>query len=260
MIEKLIVRDNTEAPLNYLEKVPAFRNGAEYNFTPGVNVIVGENGCGKTTLLSLLRIYLCVEDVECGRGLFNSSIHRLHEDFLDHNSGFCGGVEVFADYRNNTYNLMSFRDRSSDYTQKSVRNLHESLTASSMSMGQKAGYALETLFNKVFSRDVVSEFDYEGNYGDYPLYMEYIKNHRTQDATKHTLLMDEPDSSMDLGNIMQLYGVLSYNHPDLQVLAVVHNPFLIAKLSGVKDINIIEMSDGYVDKIRKEVDKFNKMK
>lgn len=37
-----------------LERVPAFETRAKYSFTPGLNVIFGPNGCGKTTLLRLL--------------------------------------------------------------------------------------------------------------------------------------------------------------------------------------------------------------
>ena len=50
MIYKVKIKDNTKAPLYYLSDLDNFQNGKQYVFTPGVNLIVGENGCGKTKL------------------------------------------------------------------------------------------------------------------------------------------------------------------------------------------------------------------
>ena len=49
MVTKVIIQDNTKSPLRYIADLKAFNNGREYVFQPGVNIIVGENGCGKTT-------------------------------------------------------------------------------------------------------------------------------------------------------------------------------------------------------------------
>ena len=62
MIEKIIIKDNSKSPLNYISDLRAFANGKEYNFKKGVNIIVGPNGCGKSTLLELASCYLWVHD------------------------------------------------------------------------------------------------------------------------------------------------------------------------------------------------------
>ena len=46
-----------------------------------------------------------------------------------------------------------------------------------------------------------------------------------------------------------MYGILSHNHPQIQLIAVVHNIALIKKLSKLNYVNIIEMSENYLDKI-----------
>ena len=51
MIEKIVIRDNKKSPVRYLPEIPLFKNGKVFEFKPGVNVIVGKNGCGKTTLM-----------------------------------------------------------------------------------------------------------------------------------------------------------------------------------------------------------------
>lgn len=67
MITKLKITDNANTPLSYLPDV--FENGFEVEFKSGVNIIVGENGCGKTTLMNLLKIYE-------SRRIYQTKIHH----------------------------------------------------------------------------------------------------------------------------------------------------------------------------------------
>ena len=47
MVTKVVINNNEDSPIGYLSELKAFKNGKEYVFKPGVNIIVGENGCGK---------------------------------------------------------------------------------------------------------------------------------------------------------------------------------------------------------------------
>lgn len=49
-------------------------------------------------------------------------------------------------------------------------------------------------------------------------------------------------------NIMQIYNVLSFHKPQTQIIAIVHNPALIYKLSKLDCVNFIEMTEGYLNK------------
>lgn len=51
MITKVVINNNGDTPIEYLSGLGAFRNGKTYEFKSGVNIIVGKNGCGKTTLM-----------------------------------------------------------------------------------------------------------------------------------------------------------------------------------------------------------------
>ena len=66
--------------------------------------------------------------------------------------------------------------------------------------------------------------------------------------------MDEPDKNLDLENSKQVYGILSHRKEQTQIIAVIHNPVLIYKLSKLGGINFIEMEPGYVDEITKFVE------
>lgn len=47
----------------------------------------------------------------------------------------------------------------------------------------------------------------------------------------------------------KLYKVLSFHKPQTQIIAVIHNPALIYKLSKLDHVNFIEMTKGYLKKV-----------
>ena len=85
--------------------------------------------------------------------------------------------------------------------------------------------------------------------------MEYIKKNTIDFKEKeYTILIDEPDRNLDIENIKEIYCILGNRKKNTQVIAVIHNPLLIYRLSSQKDINFIEMEPGYLEKIKNEVD------
>lgn len=255
MIQKLKISDNKNTPFNYVYTLPAFDNGKEYTFTNRVNIVVGENGCGKTTLLKLLRAYLMVYQDECGRGTFNSVLHTVFDWTCNKMND---GADVYADYRLNTFSMFAAEDRHPDVAMESFERFGQAFELNRSSKGQKTTFVLCSLFEKMFSKNANLTFNYESVFGDCPQYIEYVKKHRVLNSENTwTVLLDEPDNSVDMEHIMQLYDVFSEPKDNTQIIAVLHNPFLIAKLSTVKSVNMIEMSDGYVEKIRNFVSEFN---
>ena len=69
-----------------------------------------------------------------------------------------------------------------------------------------------------------------------------------------TILMDEPDQGLDVGNLEEIYGMVSYNKPQTQLIAAIHNPVLIYKLSKLDYVNIIEMSKDYLNKVKQFIE------
>ena len=73
----------------------------------------------------------------------------------------------------------------------------------------------------------------------------------SEEDFEFTLLLDEPDRNLDIVNIDNIYPVLSYRRKKTQVIAVIHNPVLIYKLSKLDYINFIELTDNYLEDIKK---------
>lgn len=248
MITRLKINNNIRTPLSYIESLDNFKNGTEYSFKPGVNIIVGENGCGKTTLMKLLKLYLVVGYNECERGIFNSNINSIAKfNAFD-------GVDVYADYDKNTFRLSHAGEKQKDKAIETFDDFGMAYIQAKSSTGESVNIAIKKLLKLMFSQDVNLKFDYDQFKEDYPEFHKYILEHREKDCpNEFTILMDEPDRNLSLKNLKGIKEILSFHKENTQIIAVIHNPLLIASLSKIPDVNFIEMTEGYVKKMRDAV-------
>lgn len=257
MITKLVVKDNKKAPLRYLVDLDNFKNGTEYEFKPGVNIIVGENGCGKSTLLKLLKAYLLVDYTDCGRGSYNCNINNLRGSVLEDN--LLDGVDVYADYDKNTFRLSHAGEKTDIEELKSSADFAAMMDQNNASTGESVLIAINYLFDYMFSKDAKLKFDYKKECKNFlPSYVKYVDEHRVECEDEFTVLMDEPDRNLSLKNINSIKGILSFHKERTQLIVVVHNPLLIYALDKVKDINWIQMTPGYIRKVKQQINKLIK--
>ena len=253
MVYKVVIKDNKKSPIRYLPDLDNFQNGKEYVFKPGVNIIVGENGCGKTTLMNLIREYLMVDYMYCDKGEYRCNINRLYESALSDKRDLLDGVDVYADYQKNTFRLSHAGEKEQSQALKTFEDFGTMFNQKRSSTGESVLVAVNSLFNYMFRKGAKLTFDYSQFKESDPLYWKYVKSHQQESSDEWTILMDEPDRNLDIENIDQIKGILSFHKEQTQMIAVVHNPLLIYNLSKKKSINIIEMTDGYVDKVKKLV-------
>ena len=257
MIESVEIVDNTNTPIGYLPELENFRNGVKFEFKPGVNIIIGENGSGKTTLMNLIRAYLMVNVRTIGRGLFNTVLSKCHRGGLDC-EGFTDGAIVKADYGRQVFNytkIDSGIDADVTASDEAI-GLGEVLSQHMLSTGQSNNSMLAGMFDAAFKLPKSKlRFDYRTvmDYYGYKDRMKYIEDN-TIEGDEYTFLIDEPDASIDINGIMDLYSIFSFHKDECQIIAVLHNPLLISSLSRLDNVNFIEMSAGYRSKVDVSVD------
>lgn len=251
MIEKVVITNKEKSPLRYLKDVPAFKNGSKFVFKKGVNVVVGENGSGKSTLLNLIGAYMLVNKGESDP----SKVSKLYDFY----GKFANGVHVYSDYNRNVFRMVHPEEmRTEDYGLSSFLSFGTMFQQMNASTGEGVVIALNNLFKRMFGKDANLKFPkYDQKY--YKEYAKYIEKYRVKkDNGEYTILIDEPDRNLDIENVNQILSILSEPKEATQLIVVVHNPLLIYNLSNNKTVNIIELTEGYVNRVKNKVDQLIK--
>jgi len=228
-------------------------------FKSGLNILIGKNGSGKSTVMNIIRTFNMCNDWFCPKfmpDLLGDTIGKI-EDLLELINCF----DVEADYRKPVYNLYRMMEDRHRLSTGDVLFNKESVSAfmggNEESKGQNQMGDFNQLMHTAYESHSISVLDlvsqnvikYErlkgiGNY--------YLEHH--EDSNYYTTLLDEPDAGLDVDNLDKIYDYLSYmshdEHKNSQVICSLHNVALIKKLMNCCDINWIEMSDGYLEKIR----------
>lgn len=270
MITKVQITDNSKLPLKYAKELDAFKNGKEYNFKGGVNVIIGKNGSGKTTLMKMIAMYMLCNDSLCSRlpNFANYGALKLNDIFNEEE--LLDGIKIMADYAGVVYNCLAHNEMKNDDILDNVTNMNYYLSNKGASTGETIVNSVGQLFKFAFRNkniqfplqeimDIVknktcNDFWEERLTNLLKYYKDNRDNFITQQDFEYTFLLDEPDRNLDITNIDSVYQVLSYRKEMTQLIAVIHNPILIYKLSrirGKNKINFIELTEGYLKDIKK---------
>lgn len=258
MIGKVTINDKEKLPLKHARDMQVFSTGKSFHFRPGINIIIGRNGCGKSTLLNMMKMYLFCSDSWVSRvpeqGYMFPKIFKEDNTLLD-------GIDIQCDYRGVVYNFIPRKEMKNESIITSSVDTYYYMEGAGRSEGEQHADSLITLFGRAFKNlDVnfpIWNFMGKPMNDVYKERMralaEYYKRNTLvldSDSFEYSFLLDEPDRNLDIDKIEELYGILSYHKKMTQLIAVVHNPVLIYKLSKKKDINFIEMSDAYLEIVK----------
>lgn len=259
MITTVTIKDNKRTPFRYVPEIKAFGNGSEFAFKPGVNVVIGKNGSGKSTFMNMIAKYMLCENRMC------SEVPREALDFpdvFDDDEEVLDGIGIKADYTGKVFNLLQQNEMKDNDVLDNAYNFSLFMDGMSSSCGEKGLCSMNALFKFMFSQKdyafpILGLADLKKKSNELWVkkidnLLRYYKNNRitpTEDTFEYTVLMDEPDRNLDIDNIMQVYEVLSFHKPQTQIIAVIHNPALIYKLSKLDHVNFIEMTKGYLNKV-----------
>ena len=273
MISEVEIVNNNNTPLGYISDLKNFENGKVFKFNKGINIIIGKNGCGKTTLINLISHYMLCENSMVST--IPSEMFKLNSYFKNILTGndveFLDGVNVKSDYAGVVYHYLTNKDLMGDFDSalSNLTQFSNYYNNCSLSTGEsvmntlnylvnyscknlEVQFPIEELINlKKRSNDFWSE--------NIDMMLSYYKKNYVsikKEDFEYTFLMDEVDANLDISNINMIYQILSYQKELTQLICVIHNPILIYKLSKLKYINFIEMTEGYLDEIK---DVFNNL-
>ena len=268
MISDILFRDIHNSPINYLSSIDYFNKCGSIHFKSGVNIIVGNNGSGKSTLLKLLRYY-CLCDDSIMSGNVSNKLFDMYKIKGDKGILLHDGISVISDYNGAVFNLLdsSILHGNKSNVLSSAVNFGLFYNILNESSGEGLMTSIGTLFNIMFSDKVNLDFpinweaddsDDSGNTMKRLLIDYYRKNsfkyNGISSEKEYTVLMDEPDKNLDIHNLESIYNILRERKDGVQLIVVINNPLLIYRLSKCSDINFIELTDNYVNEVKKFVE------
>lgn len=229
-------------------------------FTPGLNLVIGGNGCGKTTLVDI------ITKLTLARGGLNNE-YTFWDDvkiFYPDSSGFDPTYKpqdmfrIVNDYdapvhrmddtgvknKRGGYNFQNFRDFAQFFSEGKMskgQRMINTLKMAIIEANEKMGvYTKDSLFpkkqmNDMWTKAVEKTKEAIDGFNDSTL------------PKKAVLIMDEPDEGLDIDNLIALRDFLVDASKTVQVIVVIHNQLLIKSLAD--KANVIELSPGYLDKV-----------
>ena len=260
MITKVHISDNENTPIGYLDESDVFKNGAEFDFIPGTNVIVGPNGSGKSTLIDLIRAYTLVNHRDCE--VSNATLSKTFRDYILGNRDMNDGVDVYGDYATNIFRMVRTEEsRLAGNSLRSFLDFGATFESMNSSTGEGMMSDIEAMFSYMFdpNRNLSFPLEQVKAYsssldGKYDKYVSYVENHKVDCDKRYTMLMDEPERNLDIYNIDKVMGILGYDRGDTQIICTIHNPLVIYELSKNESINFIELKEGYVNDVIDKLD------
>lgn len=246
--------------------------GKTFTFTPGINLIFGPNGSGKTTILKALAGNALIED---GFPTVLTPWTIKHKDWdedttlnvIKREADFMKANTCTVDWSGNVIYYDNFANRKSygafgDLQGSVLSSMEDEIAwhigGSKISSGQKTTWLLNKVLHKLESKitikDLVEPFLKERAndiwMSAYKSSIEYFQQFPDYDKVgPFTLIFDEMDKSLDIETVIYLYKEVLpriVEKYDCQIIMVSHSPiFLSPYFRNNKNYNIIDIDPEY---------------
>lgn len=258
MLHRLTIKDPSKTPVKWLAQVDAFKQPREFTFTPGLNVLWGRNGAGKTSLTKLLaRIFHCEQsgapvvteeslrvlagnsinnelDVEASLELEHDGQGVRHFD-PGHAAGLIGNGAAFDwDFGGEGLQNLMFRGSAGQTTMFRSDRLTQEIIAD----------VVPRVTWKIRRAHVNSLWQARCD-----LAARLLKKNSKKGPP--TILLDEPERSYDLNTQGGLWRMMRAYADEVQFIVASHSLFAL----GIPEANYIELSPGYLQQALTIVDK-----
>jgi len=251
MIKSLHILDPKDMPVAWWSDVAALESVKQVNFTPGINVLFGPNGVGKTTILKVLaRSLFCAQG---GRSVVTrTAINDLQQENKNCSYPRCipVGARVEHDGQSVTYidphNYVGLLGGMAAFDADFISEARSSIERMRMSSGQSAisswliSKGNETIEWRVSLHAHSSRHDEEQE--------AIIKKMLEPSIEKgpKTTLWDEPDANLDWPTKATFWNTMSRSPH--QHIVTTHSPFaLTLRRLNPPNFNFIDLKPGYAD-------------
>lgn len=248
--------------------------GKHFEFKPGVNILVGDNGCGKTSFINVLRKMTLCNRVLGSSNFFNQYWQLSLSEYVD--MGYFDRVDLQADFSISFANVREVSDLESNGEYNTLLDFVQYLDGHNKSAGQNKLNNIQLTMDYLstnsslkWSKNDYSHLDFNKSClqkikeiakdnKKLKLITDYYDSHHlgnqegyNKEYYGYTIFADEPDASVDIHNLEQLYAFYASTPNHYQHIVSMHNVALIYALSKLENVNVIDLSKGYYKEIVK---------
>ncbi len=226
-----------------------------FEFKPGINILFGTNGCGKSTILHTLKAYCGIAGG--GWTFFNDPLRLASTQFpfaylgltpsrveawvkWDGTPSFFNDGDIKID---NTFFYMS--SRASDDSITSEAEQMDTL-AQKPSSGQYRIKKVNQVFNMVRSVPSLTINDAPNGYRQSDCAKELAYWNSLPRTGPQTILLDEPERALSLPLQRTLFFEILPKFKDLQLIIATHSIFSLK----MPDVNFVEFDPNYIEQCR----------
>jgi predicted ATPase len=230
-----------------------------FTFTSGINVLYAQIGSGKSTILDTLKAYTCIPNSGWSKPVdpnilgvtkvahFPFVLRRLTKTQDIDALVKWDGTPCFHNHSENRVHQLDLKfDDDITTEDEKFENALENYS-SGQYIVSRINKILNTVnegYPKEFWKNATKEQMIQKEWMD-SLGKQLPKNKRI------TLLLDEPEKGLSLAKQLQMWDVLAkfQKNNNIQMIIATHSLAVV----GRKDVNIIELEDGYLKSVRESV-------
>lgn len=249
MISKLIITDSTKTPVKWWSKNKTLASIKEMVFAPGLNIIWGKNGSGKSSALKLMSSMFHAE-----QGRYSVITSTSCSELFDMGKALPSGIEFKHDGQGIAYYdphatpglIGGMAGFDYDFTKEGISSIF-----TKGSSGELVINEIGKILKKLDSKKTL-EPSYNVQKGSrVSLVKEFFKPNIEQGQI--TILLDEPDRSLDITNQLLMWEGFPRLSRKYQFIIASHSLFA----ANIKNANYIELNNGYLGQCRNAIKKIN---
>ena len=247
MIHSLKVTDPSRLTVGWWSKVESLSKIDTLEFGPGMNILWGRNASGKSTILRLLAEWFhCYQG---GRSVVTETSIRGATKSLAAKDVFLDGAEIKHDGQSVSYfnpekpvgfSGSQFDD---DFMEEGIFSMFRK-----GSSGQNTLHGIMTAVRQKSEEKIPFNMHKDRVNTLWQGWIEGVERMLTPNSPPgpRTILLDEPDRSLDIDNSAEVWRQIPFPHKPRQIIVATHSPFAL-RIEGAK---YIELSPGYLETCR----------